>query len=159
MAIDIQTVRDGKIARTFHLENWLSALRQLRASNGEQTWFCTSRTDPTNQAQRGASPSPSIRMRIEAMTDIQAGRFRQPLFHNRIDRCDPATGATAPFAELPAPPVGLAFDADGSPGQQVGPFARTLAMYENRPRWFGLALDRSCSGCVRCRCILVQLPS
>ena len=31
MAIDIQTVRDGKIARTFHLENWLSALRQLRA--------------------------------------------------------------------------------------------------------------------------------
>jgi ketosteroid isomerase-like protein len=31
MAIDIQTVRDGKIARTFHIENWLSALGQLRA--------------------------------------------------------------------------------------------------------------------------------
>jgi len=31
MAIDIQTVRDGKIARTYHLENWLSALGQLRA--------------------------------------------------------------------------------------------------------------------------------
>ena len=31
MAIDIQTVRDGKIARTFHMENWLSALGQLRA--------------------------------------------------------------------------------------------------------------------------------
>ena len=30
MAIDIQTIRDGKIARTYHLENWLSALRQLR---------------------------------------------------------------------------------------------------------------------------------
>ena len=30
MAIDIQTVRDGKIARTFHMENWLSALGQLR---------------------------------------------------------------------------------------------------------------------------------
>jgi ketosteroid isomerase-like protein len=31
MAIDIQTVKDGKIARTYHLENWLSALGQLRA--------------------------------------------------------------------------------------------------------------------------------
>ena len=31
MAIDIQTIRDGKIARTFHMENWLSAINQLRA--------------------------------------------------------------------------------------------------------------------------------
>jgi len=31
MAIDIQTVQDGKIARTYHLENWLSAVGQLRA--------------------------------------------------------------------------------------------------------------------------------
>jgi ketosteroid isomerase-like protein len=31
MAIDIQTIRDGKIARTYHLENWLSALGQLHA--------------------------------------------------------------------------------------------------------------------------------
>jgi len=31
MAIDIQTIRDGKISRTYHLENWLSALGQLRA--------------------------------------------------------------------------------------------------------------------------------
>lgn len=31
MAIDIQTIRDGKIARTYHLENWVSALGQLRA--------------------------------------------------------------------------------------------------------------------------------
>jgi hypothetical protein len=30
MAIEIQTIRDGKIA-TYHLENWLSALGQLRA--------------------------------------------------------------------------------------------------------------------------------
>ena len=30
MAIDIQTIKDGKIARTYHLENWLSALGQLR---------------------------------------------------------------------------------------------------------------------------------
>ena len=31
MAIDIQTVRDGKMVHTYHLENWLSALGQLRA--------------------------------------------------------------------------------------------------------------------------------
>jgi predicted ester cyclase len=31
MAVDIQTIRDGKIAKTFHMENWLSALGQLRA--------------------------------------------------------------------------------------------------------------------------------
>src|ERR1700730_16336345 len=31
MAIDIQTIRAGKIAKTFHMENWLSALGQLRA--------------------------------------------------------------------------------------------------------------------------------
>jgi sugar lactone lactonase YvrE len=34
--------------------------------------------------------------------------------HNRVDRYDPATGATSTFAELPAPPMGLAFDADGA---------------------------------------------
>jgi predicted ester cyclase len=31
MAIDIRTIRDGKIAKTFHMENRLSALSQLRA--------------------------------------------------------------------------------------------------------------------------------
>src|SRR5438876_2443957 len=31
MAIDIQTIKDGRIVRTYHLENWLSALGQLRA--------------------------------------------------------------------------------------------------------------------------------
>jgi ketosteroid isomerase-like protein len=30
MAIDIQTIQDGKIGRTYHLENWRSALEQLR---------------------------------------------------------------------------------------------------------------------------------
>ena len=30
MAIDIQTIKDGKIAKTYHMENWLSALSQLR---------------------------------------------------------------------------------------------------------------------------------
>ena len=31
MTIDIQTIKDGKIAKTYHIENWLSALGQLRA--------------------------------------------------------------------------------------------------------------------------------
>jgi hypothetical protein len=31
MAIDIQTIKDGKITKTFHMENWLSAMGQLRA--------------------------------------------------------------------------------------------------------------------------------
>ena len=31
MAIDIQTIRDGKMVQTYHLENWLNALGQLRA--------------------------------------------------------------------------------------------------------------------------------
>lgn len=31
MAIDIQTIRDGRISKTYHMENWLSALGQLRA--------------------------------------------------------------------------------------------------------------------------------
>ena len=31
MAIDIQTIKGGKIAKTYHIENWLSALGQLRA--------------------------------------------------------------------------------------------------------------------------------
>ena len=30
MTVDIQTVKDGKITKTFHMENWLSALKQLR---------------------------------------------------------------------------------------------------------------------------------
>ena len=31
MAIDIQTVKEGKIVKTYHMENWLSALGHLRA--------------------------------------------------------------------------------------------------------------------------------
>jgi len=32
MAIDIQVVRDRKISEAFHMENWLSALNQLRST-------------------------------------------------------------------------------------------------------------------------------
>ena len=31
MTLDVQTIQDGKIVRTYHMENWLSALNQLRA--------------------------------------------------------------------------------------------------------------------------------
>ena len=31
MTLDLQTIRDGKIAKTYHLEDWASALGQLRA--------------------------------------------------------------------------------------------------------------------------------
>jgi predicted ester cyclase len=32
MALDLHTVSDGRISRTFHMENWLSALGQLRST-------------------------------------------------------------------------------------------------------------------------------
>ena len=54
--------------------------------------------------------------------------------HNRVDRYDPATGAVQPFAHLPAPVTGLAFDKDGvlwatggTPGQPPGLVWRILA--------------------------------
>jgi ketosteroid isomerase-like protein len=31
MAIDIQAIEDGKIRKTYHMENWFAALQQLRA--------------------------------------------------------------------------------------------------------------------------------
>lgn len=31
VAVDTQTIRDGKIAKTYHMENWLSAIGQLGA--------------------------------------------------------------------------------------------------------------------------------
>jgi sugar lactone lactonase YvrE len=40
-------------------------------------------------------------------------RFVTVYSHNRIDRYDPATRTTTTFAEVPAPPMGLAFDAAG----------------------------------------------
>jgi hypothetical protein len=32
MTIDIQTIANGKMVKTYHLENWLAALQQLRAA-------------------------------------------------------------------------------------------------------------------------------
>src|SRR5271154_4234711 len=42
--------------------------------------------------------------------DPEGAVFVSVYSHNRVDRYDPATGATATFAEVPAPPMGLAFD-------------------------------------------------
>jgi sugar lactone lactonase YvrE len=45
--------------------------------------------------------------------DAEGAVFVTVYSHNRVDRYDPATSATTPFAEVPAPPMGLAFDAAG----------------------------------------------
>ena len=51
---------------------------------------------------------------LENLTvDAEGAVFVTVYSHNRVDRYDPATGATTTFAEVPAPPMGLAFDADG----------------------------------------------
>src|SRR5437870_6329397 len=45
--------------------------------------------------------------------DAEGAVFVTVYSHKRIDRYDPATGATTTFAEFPAPPMGLAIDASG----------------------------------------------
>jgi hypothetical protein len=45
--------------------------------------------------------------------DADGAVFVTVYSHNRVDRYDPATGATITIAEVPAPPMGLAFDAEG----------------------------------------------
>src|SRR5207249_6344679 len=45
--------------------------------------------------------------------DAEGAIFVTVYSHNRIDRYDPATHTTTTFAEVPAPPMGLAFDAGG----------------------------------------------
>jgi hypothetical protein len=56
-------------------------------------------------------PAPTF---VENLAIDAAGAIFVSLYsHNRVDRYDPATDATAPFADLQAPPMGLAFDAGG----------------------------------------------
>jgi sugar lactone lactonase YvrE len=45
--------------------------------------------------------------------DAEGAVFVSVYSHKRVDRYDPATRATTPFAEVPAPPMGLAFDGRG----------------------------------------------
>jgi hypothetical protein len=56
MAIDIQTIRDGKIARTSHIENWLSALGQLRAKIRRPEVYDDLRTCQTIEGATGSPP-------------------------------------------------------------------------------------------------------
>ena len=51
---------------------------------------------------------------LENLTvDAEGAVFVTVYSHNRVDRYDPATGVTTTFAEVPSPPMGLAFDAGG----------------------------------------------
>src|SRR5947199_9191430 len=45
--------------------------------------------------------------------DAEGAVFVTVYSHKRVDRYDPATRATTMFAEVPAPPMGLAFDGGG----------------------------------------------
>lgn len=45
--------------------------------------------------------------------DAEGAIFVTVYSHKRVDRYDPATRTTTTFAEVPAPPMGLAFDASG----------------------------------------------
>ena len=72
-------------------------------------------------------PAPTF---VENLAIDSAGAIFVSLYsHNLVDRYDPATGMAAPFADLPAPPV-------GSPSMRVarsrlpeGPFGRALAIH------------------------------
>ena len=64
---------------------------------------------------------------------IAGSIFASLYSHNRVDRYDPATGATSPFADLPAPPMGLAFDAGGSLWATGGTFRKGLAIWKIGP--------------------------
>ena len=99
-------------------------------SNREPTWFCTSRSDPTKQAERRAPPSPSIRMRIEAMTRhnrrrsgraLRRRRSQAKLFALRLARwvasggwplIEQACGASARRSLPPQPPLAVRVAAD-----------------------------------------------
>ena len=67
-------------------------------------------------------PAPTF---VENLAIDSAGAIFVSLYsHNRVERYYPATGATAPFADLPAPPMGLAFDAGGSLWATGGTFRK-----------------------------------
>src|SRR5260370_36226067 len=75
---------------------------------------------PVNVRVVATWPAPTF---VENLAIDSAGAIFASLYsHNRVDRYDPATGATTPFADLPAPPMGLAFDATGSRWATCGTF-------------------------------------
>jgi sugar lactone lactonase YvrE len=67
---------------------------------------------PVNVSVAATWPAPTF---VENLAIDSIGAVFVSLYsHNRVDRYDPTTGIAAPFADLPAPPMGLAFDADGT---------------------------------------------
>src|SRR5258708_1337003 len=72
------------------------------------TWL---RAAPSAELSSQLQPETLV---LEILTvDAEGAVFVTVYSHNRVDRYDPATGATTTFAEVPAPPMGLAIDADG----------------------------------------------
>ena len=63
--------------------------------------------------------------------DADGAVFVTVYSHKRVDRYDPATGATTPFAELPAPPMGLAFDAGDEKALYVTTDGGFLILHES----------------------------
>jgi sugar lactone lactonase YvrE len=62
---------------------------------------------------------------VENLAIDAAGAVFVSLYsHSRVDRYDPASGITTLFADLPAPVMGLAFDAEGSLWATGGPFRK-----------------------------------
>src|SRR6202140_45506 len=67
---------------------------------------------PVNVSVAATWPAPTF---VENLAIDSVGAVFVSLYsHNRVDPYDPTTGIAAPFADLPAPPMGLAFDADGT---------------------------------------------
>src|ERR1700682_5288900 len=74
--------------------------------------------------------------------DAEGAVFVTVYSHKRVDRYDPATRATTTFAEVPAPPMGLAFDAGGALWVTAGTL-RQGPGYVYRVEWTG-AVRQSC---------------
>jgi sugar lactone lactonase YvrE len=67
---------------------------------------------PVNVSVAVTWPAPTF---VENLAIDSVGAVFVSLYsHNRVDRYDPKTGIAAPFTDLPAPPMGLTFDADGT---------------------------------------------
>ena len=68
--------------------------------------------------------------------DAEGAIFVTVYSHNRIDRYDPATRTTTTFAEVPAPPMGLAFDAERRALDDGRNAVRGAGVYlESRAKW------------------------
>ena len=78
--------------------------------------------------------------------DAQGGVFVTVYSHYRVDRYDPATHTTATFTKVPKPPMGLAFDANGTLWMTAGTLHRGRVRLPNRAGRHGPKMVRT-SGC------------